>query len=89
MVRDDRAQRFQLDDFVSVVDDLRLVEDDDQVSAKMNRAGARDYIDAGAVANRRENVNDDARLVENDQRRRSADSTAGSAGKSRRGGAVS
>src|SRR5208282_5838502 len=72
MVRDDGAERLQVDDLMPVGDDLRLVEDDYQVSAEMNGAGARDDIDAGAVADRGQNVTDDARLVDCDQHRRTA-----------------
>src|ERR1035437_2150148 len=73
MVRDQRAERLQLDDFMPVGDDLRLVENDYQVSTQMNGDGARDDIDAGAVADRGQNVTDDARLVGCNQRRRTAE----------------
>ncbi len=49
---------------MAVGDDLGLIENDDQMSPEMNRAGAWDDIDAGAVSDRGQNVDDDARLVE-------------------------
>src|SRR5208337_195607 len=73
MVGDDGAERLQLDDFMTVVDDLRLVEDNNQMSTEMNGTGARDDLDAGPFVDRGEDIDNDARLVEQDQRRGTPD----------------